>query len=194
MAYRHKLAPTKKTYRRGINYFKRAEWVICPTCGAKFWRTNVAKIFCNEKCEGSRLTPAERLIVNYFIATCKRYGLLPGKIFLQLAHCVNMEWFRFTQTEKYGHIGKQRKDRFLMVLKKFLVDIRAGWYDIERWPAVTPWQEMIDKLHYERDFMPVLRRRMTPAKPTCPMKYPHCKGAVLVGDCPRAFRDCAMTS
>lgn len=193
MAYKHQLAPGKRTKRTGINNFKKAEWVICPTCRAKFWRTHSARIFCNEKCAGSRPTPQERMIVNAYIATCKRYGLLPKKTFLQLAHCDQKEWYRFTGTERYGHIGKQRKDRFLMILKKFLVDLRRGWYDIERWPAVTQFQKMIDQFHYGRDYMPMLKRRMTPAKPTCPMKYPHCKGAVLPPDCPRAFRDCSMS-
>lgn len=196
MAYRHALAPAKgaKTHRHGRNPWVRHEWRVCPTCGGRFWCTHNRKIFCNEKCAGARLTEADKRALNLFVATCARYRLSPRVTFAQIAHCDLKQWFRFSAPEKYGHIGKERKDRFLAVLKKFIADLRVGLYDIERRPGLTPYVKMLNRHNYGTEYRSILTRRMTPGQPYCPMKLSHCRGALLPPDCPRQSPGCPMSA
>lgn len=172
MALRHKLAPGKiKTGYHNQNFWMRSEWVICPTCGGKFFRTHNKTIYCSEQCCGARPTDRERLVINSFIEQCKKHELRADLVFAHITHRDHKEWYRFSRPEKYGHVSKERKDRYVMLIKKFIADLIGGWYDLE----------------------PVFRRRMTPGQPHCPMKIPSCKGAFLKGDCPRSLRDCDMS-
>lgn len=195
MSYRHAIPPAKgkKKHWHGRNFWARAEWRVCPTCGARFWCTHNAQLFCDEKCRGARLSNADRLVLNHFTATCKRYRLAPAKIFTALAHCDRKEWYRFTNADKYGHMGKPRKDRFLTLLKKFVADLRAGWYDIERRAGTTHMQRLSNRTNYGADYMTILTRRITPGQPYCPMKLSHCRGALMPPDCPRGMTDCPMS-
>lgn len=185
MSYRHEIPPAKNKEKNwhGRNFWSRAEWAACETCGAQFWRTHNAQRFCNPKCQAARLTDADKLVVNLFIETCKRYRLPPPGTFYFLTHTGNREWSRFSKPERYRGIGKARKDRFVVVLKKFLVDLKAGWYDIEHRMGTVSYEEY-------RGF---LTRRMTPGQPFCPMKLPTCAGGLNKGDCPRRLSGCAMT-
>jgi hypothetical protein len=168
-----------KVGQRASNFMRLAEWANCPTCGARFWRTHNKTIYCHPKCRGARLTPADWSTVNAFIAVCKRYHCSPNRMFSALTHKRDLIWLGLTRPGKYRPMSKERKDRYVTVLKKFLVDLAAGWYDIGRYePRLAP------------NFF---KRRMTPGQPHCPMNLPHCRGALAAPDCPRAMRECRMS-
>jgi hypothetical protein len=185
MAYKHVLAPGRREKAGATGgFWMRAEWAVCAGCGGDFWKTHNARIYCNDACSGARPTASDRLVMNNFIATCQRYRLLPMRTFQDLTGCDPKSWWRFSKPEKYGHIGKERKDRFVMVLKKFLADVALGWYDVE---------ERMSLYRGAMKLVGTAKRRMTPGQPHCPMKFSHCRGALLAPDCPRQLRDCPMS-
>jgi hypothetical protein len=153
-------------------------------------RTHNRKIYCNERCSGTRLTDADRLAINLFRQTCRRYYLPTVKVFSKIAHCYKITWLRFSKPEKYSHISKERKDRYLLVIKKFIADLKAGWYDVDRFEMTNRWGKFVAKRNNGTNFIVDWRRRRTPGQPYCPLKIPTCRGAFLVGDCPRNLRDC----
>ncbi len=159
-----------KTIVRPINRER-----VCGRCGA------VYKTSSNNKnhCHIVPLSDYDKKVLSDFRAVCARYGLKHTRIYQQL---IGRKHLFFWQLAAGRHMASGTKDRFVLILRRFIDDIQKGLYDFQVTPKLWAFRYTV-----------ALVRRMEPRPSECPQKVPGCGGAFYKGDCPRNWKACELS-
>ena len=151
---------------------------VCEGCGAHYLRHWPHQRYHAAGCRYARLTDFDRQVLNDYLSLCKKYSLAHHKL-LQYITNRKIQMDHFTTHRRFG---RELKDRFILLIKKFNQDFRDGWYDLLPGVLTRKW--------HGASFV---KRRMTQKRSECAMNLSHCKGALFIGDCPRNWRECPLS-
>src|SRR5262245_8036135 len=138
--------------------------------------------FCSKSCQHVKSTPYVLRVVREYRNFCQKYSLA---FYATLREITGIRWITLGDLEKTYKDSNAWKMRQCVKLERFIVDFRAGFYDLREngWYMTTPGGY--------RGFYRAVRRK-EPKQKECPKKLSHCHGGLYPGDCPRNWDECEL--
>src|SRR5262249_43871188 len=87
--------------------------------------------------------------------------------------------------KKKPPMSRQRVDRYLTILRRFIKEFSENRYEIYysmNGGGHKGWSQPVG----------YVRRRTEPGQPECPMKAARCPGGLYAGTCPRTWKECPL--
>lgn len=160
---------------------------VCQRCGEKFIGTAKSKYCKKKQCRRYTFSPFDEKVISEYRELCKKYHISVQHTFrtLFLVKNTQSEWHLFAYERK---TSEAYRDRCIKMLQKFIKEFKAGYYELS---PLRPHGRM-DKLRAYWGLRYAAIKKMSPGRPECPMKLPHCEGGLYPGDCKRHWRECAL--
>ena len=151
------------------------EQAICARCSAEFTKTHIRQKYCGCKPTKLQTTLEQSLVVQRFRNICNKYNLHFYATFQTVTGSVGNNFYYLTDPKLHDHMSKTRIKLWCKLLDRFNKQFEQGYYKL------IPGKN--------RYFACKLAQ---PTPKECPKKLSHCPGAVIIGSCPRQWRECPL--